>query len=72
MKTNNITCTEQIIDDGIIAFKVQNTEYRIVDHSTEQGTMYLVHRAEEPSRAVWVDNIVQARQVCKQDYMARG
>ena len=78
MKTINIIYAEHTINDGITAYEVLDAdtmatlaEYRIVDYSTEQGTMYLVHRAEDASLAVWVDNIVQAWAVCKQDYMAR-
>lgn len=78
MKTINIIYAEHIIDEGITAYKVLDAdtmrilaEYRIIDHSTEQGTMYLVHRVEDTSKAVWVDNIVQAWAVCKQDYAAR-
>lgn len=78
MKATNIIYSERTIGDGITAYEVLNAntlqtlaEYHIVDHSTEQGTMYLVHRAEDTSKAVWVDSIVQAWAVCQQDYIAR-
>lgn len=78
MKATNIIYSERTIGNGITAYKVLNAdtmqvlaEYHIVDHSTEQGTMYLVHKAEDTSKAIWVDNIAQAWAVCKQDYMAR-
>lgn len=78
MKTTGIIYSERTIGNGITAYEVLNAdtmrvlaEYHIIDHSTEQGTLYLVHRAEDTNKAVWVDNIAQAWAVCKQDYMAR-
>lgn len=46
-------------------------EYDIIDHSTEQGTMYLVQRADDPTKQAWVDDIIQAEELCKADYKAR-
>lgn len=46
-------------------------EYNIIDHSTEQGSMYLVQRANEPAKQMWADDFIQAQDLCKQDYKAR-
>lgn len=46
-------------------------EYNIFDYSTEQGTMYLVQRADDPTKQMWADDIIQAEDLCKADYKAR-
>ena len=75
----NIVFTETYIKPGVVCVDVSDTDtgrvlaiYWIVDHSTEQGTMYLVSRGEDITKTAWVYNIVQALAVCQEDYMARG
>lgn len=45
--------------------------YDIIDYSTEEGTMYLVQRTEDYSKAVWTEDFIAAQDICKIDYQAR-
>lgn len=45
--------------------------YKVIDYSDDRGCMYVVHRAENPAKSLWCDNIVQALEICKADYKAR-
>lgn len=74
----NIIFTETYVKPGVMRVDVSNENtgrvlaiYWIVDHSTAQGTMYLVSRGEDSTKTAWVYNIVQALAVCQKDYMAR-
>lgn len=46
--------------------------YRLVDYSTEQGTMFLVQRAENPAIQMWTENFIEAQNLCKRDCTNRG
>ena len=67
----------KITGEGFFKFQVYGklyevlAEYNIIDHSTEQGTMYLVQRAEDTTKQMWADDIIQAENICKEDYRAR-
>lgn len=45
--------------------------YDIIDHSTEEGTMYLVQRSEDHTKAMWTEDFIDAQDICKGDYKAR-
>lgn len=75
----NVLFIEKLVDEGITHLLVQDgitgkilTQYTIIDHSTDRGCMYLVHRTGQPDKAVWTDTYIQALQVAKADYRARG
>ena len=65
------------IGDGVYEFNVYGrlyevlASYTITDHSTEQGTMYLVQRADDTTKSVWTEDFIQAQDICKADYNAR-
>lgn len=46
-------------------------EYRITGHHTAQGNMYIVHRVNEPDKAVWTDSLIKAEKICIADHKAR-
>lgn len=52
------------------AFRVM-AEYNIIDHSTEEGCMYVVCRKEDPTKAVWTEDFIHAQDICKADYNNR-
>ena len=65
------------IGDGVYEFNVYGrlyevlASYTITDYSTEQGTMYLVQRADDKTKSVWTEDFIQAQDICKADYTAR-
>lgn len=75
----NVLFIEKFADEGISHLVVQDgvtgkilAQYTITDHSTDRGCMFLVHRTEQPDKAVWTDTYIQALQIAKADYRARG
>ena len=75
----NVLFIEKLQDEGISQLVVQDgatgkilAQYTITDYSTTQGCMFLVHRTNEPDKAVWTDTYIQALQVAKADYQAGG
>ena len=76
---NNIIFILRITGDENYSFIVENNttgkmlaKYYIIDYSTDRGCMYLVQRAEDTKKAVWTEDFIQAQNICKADYMARG
>lgn len=65
------------VNEGFFKFLVYGklyevlAEYNIIDYSNEQGTMYLVQFAKNPTEQMWVDSFVKAQDLCKADYKAR-
>lgn len=46
-------------------------KYTIIDHSTEQGLLYVVQRTEDYTKQLWTDSYIHAIHLCKEDYKHR-
>ena len=66
-------------DNGTFQFDIIDSttnrtkaSYRIVDYSTAQGSLFVVHPLLDDSKALRVDTLAQAQEVAKADYMAKA
>lgn len=76
---NNMLYELHITGEGTFLFQVVDkttnrtkASYRIVDYSTTQGSLFVVHPLLDDSKALRVDTLVQAQEVAKADYMAKA
>lgn len=67
----------KIVGEGMFKFQVFGklfevlAEYDIIDYATNDGTIYLVRRANDHTKQMWTEDFIQAQDLCKEDYKAR-